>query len=339
MKMLLPQRDGLVHMHERLRLYRAPAPLQAAPFADDVRRGLGTSPKRLSPRYFYDDLGSALFEAITFLPEYYLTRSETEILERRADEIVAALDGPVELVEFGSGSARKTRILIEAALRRQARLSYHPIDISPSALLLSATDLIATHARLHVTAYACDYFEVLASARLRTSQRVLALFLGSNIGNYEPAEAVELLRAMSRSFKLGDALLLGADLKKEARVLELAYNDPTGVTQAFNKNLLGRINRELGGTFDLDGFAHVATYDPERGSVDSYLEAQREQHVTIGDLDLAVDFAAGERIHTESSLKFSEADIAELARQGGFRLVRRWTDEGERFSLNLLVIS
>ncbi|HTV75260.1 MAG TPA: L-histidine N(alpha)-methyltransferase [Candidatus Acidoferrales bacterium] len=326
-------------MHERLNLYRAPVPAHETSFASDVRNGLRATPKRLSPRYFYDDLGSALFEAITFLPEYYLTRSETEILERRADEIMAMLDSPVELVEFGSGSARKTRMLIDAALRRQARLDYHPIDISPGALLASATDLIATHDRLHVTAYASDYFEVLASARLRTSQRVLALFLGSNIGNYEPAEAVELLRAMSRSFKLGDALLLGADLKKDAHVLELAYDDPTGVTQAFNKNLLSRINRELHGTFDLAAFSHVAVYDERRGSVDSFLEARSPQSVTIGDLGVEVAFAAGERVHTESSHKFSKTDVAELALRGGFRLIRSWTDEEDRFSVNLLVIA
>ncbi|HEY0798513.1 MAG TPA: L-histidine N(alpha)-methyltransferase [Candidatus Baltobacteraceae bacterium] len=339
MKMFPEQRERPELTHERLNVYRSPLPSREASFAADVRRGLRATPKYLSPRYLYDELGSLLFEAITFLHEYYLARTETEILEQHADEILSVLGEPIELVEFGSGSARKTRILIEAALRRQRRLDYHPVDISASALIASATDLIAAHDRLHVSAYASDYFEVLSSARLRTSERVLALFLGSNIGNYAPPEAVELLRAMSRSFKLGDALLLGTDMKKSADVLELAYNDPMGVTQAFNKNLLGRINRELHGAFDLNDFKHVAAYHQERGSVDSYLEAQRAVQVPIADLSLDIPFAEGERVHTESSYKFSLDDVIELGERGGFRHVRSWMDEQQRFGLSLLVIA
>ncbi len=335
---MIVERDELVQVEDRFRLYRAHAPSAVASFADDVRAGLCAERKYLAPKYFYDELGSALFEAICFLPEYYLTRAETEILERYSSEILASVDGPVQLVEFGSGSARKTRLLIGAALDRQRIVDYRPIDISSSALVDSSLALVASYDRLHVNAYASDYVEVLASGRLRTEQRVLALFLGSNVGNYEPRAAVTLLKAMSASFKPGDALLLGTDMKKDAATLELAYNDPTGVTAAFNKNLLARINRELGGRFDLDAFAHVARYDAARGAVDSFLVAQRGMRVPIAALEIEVTLTAAESIHTESSYKFSNDDVARLAAKAGFRVARRWTDSLGRFALNLLVI-
>jgi dimethylhistidine N-methyltransferase len=330
--------DQLTPIGERLLLYRAPAPRQTASFADDVRAGLTAAHKRLSPKYFYDELGSALFEAITFVPEYYLTRAETEILERYAPAIVDELDGPIDLIEFGSGSARKTRYLIAEILRRQRSADYKPIDISPSALMDSARGLVSEYDRLHVSAYAADYFDVLVNARLSTANRVLALFLGSNVGNYEPDQARALLAAMSTAFKPGDALLLGTDLKKSPKALELAYNDPTGVTAAFDKNLLGRINRELGGHFDLDGFDHVARYDAGRGVVESFLVARRGQVVPIDALELELRFAAAETIHTESSYKFDFEDIEGLAGDCGFRVARSWTDAQERFAVNLLVI-
>ncbi len=337
--MIVPERDQLVPVGERLLLYRAPAPLQAATFADDVRSGFTAPHKHLPPKYFYDELGSALFEAICRLPEYYLTRAETEILELHASEMLATLDAPLEMVEFGSGSGRKTRLLIDAALQRQFALDYHPIDISPSALIDSSTALVGEYSRLNVSAYASDYVEVLASARLRTSQRVLSLFLGSNVGNFEPHDAVALLRAMSASFKPGDALLLGTDLKKDAATLELAYNDAAGVTAAFDLNLLGRINRELGGNFDLSAFRHVARYDEARGVVESFLVSERGQRVPIEALGIDVHFAPGERIHTESSYKFSASDVLALAEKAGFRVERRWTDSLERFAVSLLVIA
>jgi dimethylhistidine N-methyltransferase len=335
---IVPERDQLTPVGERFLLYRAPQPALTASFADDVRAGLTARQKHLAPKYFYDDLGSALFEAICELPEYYLTRVETQILERHAGEMIAALDGPLELVEFGSGSARKTRVLVAAALEAQERLEYHPIDISASALIASAGALVGAYDRLSVSAYASDYVEVLSSARLRTSKRVLALFLGSNIGNYRPDEAAELLSAMSASFKPGDGLLLGTDLKKDAAVLERAYNDPTGVTAAFDKNLLARINRELGGRFDLDGFGFAARYDAAKGSVDSYLVAERGMVVPIDGLGLDVSFRLAETIHTESSFKFDWDDIARLAARGGFRVQQAWTDDERRYAVSLLVI-
>ncbi len=323
---------------ERLQLHRSEAPVHVPSFADDVRAGLGATRKRLSPKYFYDELGSALFEAICALPEYSLTRAEMEILTRDAGDIVAAIPAPFDLVEFGSGSARKTRLLIEAALAAQGELTYRPIDISPSALIVSSEALVAAYPTLRVEAHASDYTDLLTARSLRGDRRVLALFLGSNIGNYEPAAARALLDAMARAFVPGDALLLGTDLKKDAALLERAYDDKTGVTAAFGKNLLGRINRELGGEFDLDGFEHAARYDAARGAVESFLVAKRRMAVRVAELDMTVAFSVGETIHTESSYKFDEADVAALAADAGFTVARRWTDSKNGFAVSLLVV-
>jgi len=324
-------------VRKRLEILAGP-PRHAEPsFAQDVASGLGSNPKRLPSKYFYDELGSALFDAITLLPEYYLTRAETEILREWGWEIVRALGNPVEFVELGSGSAVKTRILIEEALRVQRTLHYSPIDISSEALRASAEMLVERYPHLTVTAYAADYFAILRHGALRRPGRVMAMFMGSNIGNYEPAQARELLRTLGAGLKSGDGILLGADLKKDARTLQLAYDDAAGVTAAFNKNLLGRINRELGGDFDLDRFRHVAEYDSQAGCVHSYLESQCGQLVRIEALQAAIPFASGERVHTESSYKFSEHDVRALARDCGLTFERSWLDAQERFSVNLLI--
>lgn len=319
----------------RLEIRSGAKPQRAASFADDVFAGLSATPKHLASKYFYDELGSALFEAITVLPEYYLTRAETDILRQCGWEMVRALGNPIEFVELGSGSAIKTRILIEEALRVQRALRYSPIDISGEALRASAESLVKAYPALTVCAYEGDYFSILRTPELRRSGKVLAMFMGSNVGNYEPSAAVELLSAIGKSLKPGDGLLLGADLKKDPRVLQLAYDDPAGVTAAFNLNLLGRINRELGGTFDLRGFTHVARYDEKRGCVASYLQARRAHEVRIEALDLTVAFAEGETIHTESSYKYSGDDLKALGDASGLRLVKTWTDAQERFSVNL----
>jgi dimethylhistidine N-methyltransferase len=321
---------------DRLQLLSGPQPRHAGSFAEDVRAGLTSSPKRVPSKYFYDELGSALFDSITLLPEYYLTRAETQILREWGWEIVRALGNPIEFIELGSGSAVKTRILIEEALRIQRTLKYSAIDISGEALRASAQALVERYPTLSVTAYEADYFSILGTATLKRSGRVLAMFMGSNIGNYEPGDARRLLSGIAASLKAGDGLLLGADLKKKARTLELAYDDPTGVTSAFNKNLLSRMNRELGAHFDLEQFTHIAEYDAKNGRVCSFLESMRAQRVSIDALEMTVAFARGERIHTESSYKYSMDDIATLAEETGYALDRTWTDEERRFSVNLL---
>ena len=336
--MIVPEEERLTAVADRFYLYRAAERARADSFAQDVAAGLCAPSKRLPPKYFYDELGSALFEAICALPEYYLTRTETQILETYAPEMVRALGGPIEFVEFGSGSARKTRLLLGAAIDAQGPVTYRPIDISPVALEASASGLVAEYPELTVKAYASDYFALLASRRLELDGRALALFMGSNIGNYEPGAARDLLVAMRGAFATGDGLLLGYDLKKDARELELAYNDPAGVTAAFDKNVLGRINRELGGRFDLDAFRHSARYDSARGAIDSFLVAQRGMRVRIDALGLDVPFAPFEAIHTESSYKFDTSGMSALAANASMRLEKTWTDDANRFAVSLLVM-
>jgi len=308
-----------------------------AGLAEDVRRGLATQPKRFLPKYFYDQLGSQLFEAICLLPEYYLTRAENEILERYADEIVASVAGDITLLEMGSGSASKTRLLIEALFRQQAELLFIPVDISASALDSSSRILLQSFPQLRIEAYAADYFAGLSELRKKPRPRTLALFLGSNISNFDPDEALKFLRALRQVLRSGDALLLGADLKKDKSVLEAAYNDALGVTAAFNLNVLARINRELGGNFDLRAFQHRAFYNEAVGRVEIYIESMREQTVAISELEMEVQFAAGEQIHTENSYKYDPNDIARLAAETGFVHDRTWLDTEERFSSNLLL--
>jgi L-histidine N-alpha-methyltransferase len=329
-----------------------------ASFAEDVRRGLTSSPKQLFPKYFYDALGSQLFEAICLLPEYYLTRAEDEILSRRADEIITALISPpapalvfhdpdeyanalshVTLVEFGSGSSTKTRHVIDALLRRQKSLRYIPIDISTAALEAGAHALLESYPELRVEAYAGDYDAALARLQrdAATRGRTLALFLGSNIGNFDRAEAENFLRRVRRVLDAGDALLVGADLKKDAATLEAAYDDPLGVTAAFNLNLLARINRELDANFDPRGFRHVARYNDAAGRVEMNLESTRAQTVRLASLALEISFVAGEGIHTENSHKYDLEELDALAARGGFTRARTWLDARERFSSNLFI--
>jgi dimethylhistidine N-methyltransferase len=308
-----------------------------AGLAEDVRRGLSSQPKRFLPKYFYDQLGSQLFEAICLLPEYYLTRAENEILEKYADEIVSSVDGDTTLIEMGSGSASKTRLIIEALLRKQRELLFIPVDISASALDSSSRILLQSYPQLKVEAYAADYFAGLAELEKTPRTRTLALFLGSNVSNFDPDEALRFLHALRQVLRAGDALLLGADLKKERRVLEAAYNDALGVTAAFNLNVLARINRELGANFDLTAFKHRAFYNDAAGRVEIYIESKRAQTVSIAQLEMEVEFSDGEQIHTENSYKYDLADIGKLAAETGFTRARTWLDSEERFSSNLLL--
>ncbi|MBV8727128.1 MAG: L-histidine N(alpha)-methyltransferase [Candidatus Eremiobacteraeota bacterium] len=329
--------SATLRISDRLEIITASRPAHAATFAEDVRNGLRAKPKKLPPKYFYDELGSALFEAITRLPEYYLTNAETEILREYGWEIVRLIRSPIEIMELGSGSANKTRLLIEETLRVQNALRYCPIDISPDALRASASALVDSYPRLSVRAYAGDYFTILGSRELELRHPVLALLLGSNIGNYEPPMMQRLLDAVGASLKPGDGLLVGADLRKDSATLELAYNDPTGVTAAFNKNLLGRLNRELGANFDLRAFEHVSNYDQRRGVVDSSLLSHKKQQIQIEQLGLDVDFEAGEALHTESSYKFTIEQLTASAKQAGFSLARSWFDHKRYFSVSLFL--
>ncbi len=307
-----------------------------ANFAHDVRAGLCSTPKELFPKYLYDELGSRLFAAICAVPEYYLTRAEHEILSTHSDDIAAAIRGCNTLIELGSGSAEKTRQIIEAMIQKQGELLFIPIDISASALKESSEALLGSYPELRISAYAADYFQALEALPSLGPRPVLVLFLGSNIGNFEPDEAASFLRAIRSVLRPKDALLLGADLKKDRAVLEAAYNDPLGVTRAFIVNELERINRELNANFDLWAFGLRSFYNEKVGRVEVYLESLSNQAVEIRDLDLSLRFGAGERIHVENAYKFDLEGLSRLAANSGFSLERTWLDTAKRFSSNLL---
>lgn len=326
---------------ERLRIHRLTAAV-ADDFAADVRQGLTAARKFLPPKYFYDELGSRLFDAICLLPEYYLTRAEADIFARHAAEIVErARTGAqrLTLFELGSGSALKTRRIIDALLATQTRLTYVPVDISTAALEESASALLGDYEGLSVTAYAADYDSALPRLRetFEEDSRALVLFLGSNIGNFDRTEARDFLRRVRKVLRTGDLLLLGADLKKDVDTLEAAYNDTLGVTACFNRNLLVRINRELRADFSLTRFAHRAFYNEREGRVEMHLESYSKHTARIGALALAVRFDGRERIHTENSYKYSLDELSALAADTGFEREHTWLDPAERFSSNLFV--
>lgn len=340
----MPPTADDTHAQARLRLHRFDTEDARAAFARDVGDGLRASPKQLFPKYFYDELGSLLFDAICLLPEYYLTRAENEILARHAPEIVAAAASPdnatLALLELGSGSATKTRRIIEALFERQARVLYVPVDISASALEASAHALLQSYPALHIEAYASDYERALAEfgrARASRNERLLTLFLGSNIGNFDTDAAEAFLRALRAVLREGDVLLLGADLKKDRATLEAAYDDALGITAAFNLNQLVRLRREFGADFDPRAFRHVALYNEREGRVELYLESRRAQVVRLPGLDLEISFAGGERIHTENSYKYHPEELDALAARTGFACARRWTDARGSFSSNLFI--
>jgi dimethylhistidine N-methyltransferase len=280
-------------------------------------------------------VGSQIFEEICELPEYYLTRAESEILRRRADAIAQHFAGPLALVELGSGSSTKTRLLIEALLERHGALSYVPVDISASMLEASALQLLDDYKRLEIRAIAAEYQDGLRRLSANLPEAKLIIWLGSSIGNLSRPDAARFLSGLRSGMNPSDRLLLGIDLRKNPTLLESAYDDSSGVTARFNRNLLERINRELGGQFDPEAFDFQASYDEIEGNVISRLRSRRDQVVRIEDLDLDVAFAEGEAIHTENSFKYSRAEIDELARRTGFAVEDQWLDAENRFSVNV----
>jgi L-histidine Nalpha-methyltransferase len=305
-----------------------------SPIAADVLEGLSAEPKRLPPKLFYDAHGSQLFEEITRTREYYPTRTERGILEEFAGDIIREAGNNLTLVELGAGSAYKTRVLIRAVLARQLRLEFHPVDVSPAALQQAVTSLNGDFPRLHVSPIAADYSRHLPDFRSRPGRK-LVLFIGSTIGNFEPGEAEQFLKRVRASLQTGDALLLGFDMVKDARVLHAAYNDAAGVTAQFNKNVLARINRELGADFDLDEFNHVAFWNARKSRIEMHLESRVDQNVYITDLGTNFQFSFGERIHTENSYKFTGASISRLLRQSALKLENSWSDSQKWFSVVL----
>lgn len=310
------------------------APALDDEFAREVRAGLSRCDRKTLPcRYFYDEVGSALFEAIMGLPEYGLTRADARIIARHAAGIAEGVPERPLVVELGSGSGSKTRILLE----KLGRVTYCPIDVSTAALAQCRRELSSV---ADVIPIAKSYLEGLCEAANRRcpGQTILVLFLGSTIGNFEPEDAREFLHAVASRLAPGDALLLGADLvKPEAQLLE-AYDDPAGVTAAFNLNLLGRINRELHADFDLRRFEHLVRYNAAAQRIEMHLRSLANQCVRIRKAGMTVRFEAGETIHTESCHKFALEQIEGLARAGGFRVTGQWTDEEWPFAESLLTI-
>lgn len=299
----------------------------------DVRAGLGASPKSLPPRWFYDERGSELFEAITRLPEYYQTRAEAAILRRAAPDVIAAVE-PEVMVELGAGSAAKTRLLIQAGL--EARLTcFVPFDISEAFLQQTARHLAADFPGLSVYAVVGDFAAHLD--RVPRHGRQLVVFLGSTIGNFEDDQRRAFLCRVRRLLQPGDAFLLGVDLLKDEAELVAAYDDRAGVTADFNLNVLRVLNRELQATFDLAGFEHVARFDRDRSRIEMYLRSRRRQRVAIPEGGMVVDFADGELMLTEISVKFTRESIERELREGGLRTVRWYTDDAKRFALSLCV--
>jgi L-histidine Nalpha-methyltransferase len=308
----------------------------------EVFRGLTSRPRTLSPWLFYDQEGSNLFEQITELDEYYLTRTERGIFETNADAIIAAASTPtlhgverdLTVIELGAGTATKTGLLLEAAVRRQEAVTYYAIDVSASALSEAQRNLTAAIPGVTFESRIGDYTQGLGEIPADGTRR-LVLYIGSSLGNFEPADARQLLRDVRNQLAPGDMLLLGVDLVKDVPTLIAAYDDALGITAAFNRNVLARINRELGADFDLMKFRHKVCWNGQRSRIEMHLESLLAHEVTIPALELCVPFRRGETIHTENSYKFTVDGAQHLLAQTGFTVVDHWNDERRWFGVFL----
>jgi dimethylhistidine N-methyltransferase len=308
----------------------APAEVDS-PFMHDVIAGLTARPKQLPPKYFYDEAGARLFEEITALPEYYPTRCELAILRERSGDIARFFPEGSALIEFGSGSSRKVRIVLEAAPTIAA---YVPVDISSEMLVQEAAELRRDHPRLAVLPVEADFTQPFVLPAAVAGMAHTGFFPGSTIGNFEPHQACSFLRHAGHVLGRGAKLIIGVDLVKDASILNAAYDDAAGVTAKFNLNLLARINRELGGDFDLESFSHHAFYNSERHRIEMHLASKKRQKVRVA--GRAIEFRAGETIHTENSYKYTLETFGALARGSGWNPVAVWTDAGGNFSVHAL---
>lgn len=313
------------------------APQIESPAGAAVRHGLSRCPKCLPAWLFYDGTGSRLFDRITGLPEYYLTRTERDILAAHAAAIVAQAAGGsrLRIAELGAGSAAKTCLLLAAAVERQGRLLYEPIDVSAAALRSARRRIEAEIAGVTVIPHIMNYTNGLGFEPLHQGERRLVLYIGSSIGNFEPEEALRLLRRVRSSLRHGDAILLGVDLVKDPDILLKAYDDATGITAAFNRNILVRLNRELGAGFDPLAFAHRAVWNRSQSRIEMHLESRHAQRVYFAGLDMTVNFAAGETIHTENSYKYAPGQAESMLAHAGFDPAAGWTDEKSWFTVCL----
>lgn len=302
-------------------------------FANDVLLGLGSTPKTLNSKYIYDDEGSRLFEQIMGLEEYYLTQCEFEILKAQTPAFVQPLTdgGPFNLVELGAGNGEKTAILLQYLLEKNFDFKYYPIDISGAAIEGIKKKFHLELPSLNMEGIATDYFEGLKWLKHNTNRRNMVLFMGANIGNLTPPQLKEFLYGLWNSLHIGDLVVIGFDLVKDYYTISRAYNDPQGVTRRFQMNLLGRINRELGGSFNLDAFDYYTTFNPFTSSIESFLVSLKDQPVDIKVLDRRFHFYAYEPIHTEYSFKYRIPDIEAYASEAGFRVVNHLYDSKKYF--------
>jgi dimethylhistidine N-methyltransferase len=302
-----------------------------------VRTGLASFPKRLPPWLFYDEAGSKLFDEITETPEYYLTRTERSIFAEHADEIVsrAAADDTLRVTELGAGSADKTRLLLTAAVRQQGPVIYEPVDVSFGALAAAQARIESEFADVLFAPQLLDYADRLQLEPCSRGERRLVLYIGSSIGNFEPDDAARLLQRVRAGLRRGDALLLGVDLVKSPDLLLAAYDDAAGVTAAFNLNLLVRLNRELGADFNVAGFTHHVTWNAKASRMEIYLVSRVPQTVCLPALDMTVEFARSECIHTENSYKYRPLQVEALLTEAGFAPEASWTDRRGWFAVHL----
>ncbi|KQR91084.1 dimethylhistidine N-methyltransferase [Chryseobacterium sp. Leaf180] len=301
-------------------------------FRNDILTGLRSQPKKLSSKYFYDKHGDRLFQEIMAMPEYYLTPCELDIFQNKTSEIIRLIapeNEPFDLIELGAGDAMKSTFLLEKLLKENKEFSYMPIDISGNILSVLHETLSEKLPQLDIQLLEGDYFEMLKKAEAVSSRRKVVLFLGGNIGNMEPQEALDFCKAIYGSLSKGDMLLVGFDLKKNPRIILDAYNDAAGITASFNLNLLKRINRELYADFDVNHYEHYQTYNPVDGACRSYLVSLYEQQIMIdGEV---IDFEENELIHMEISQKFSHKEVLELAKNSGFKVLGEISDSKNWF--------
>lgn len=301
-------------------------------FEQEVYDGLTAQPKFLSSKYFYDEIGDKLFQDIMAMPEYYLTNCEFDILENhkeRIAEIFTNIKKPFSLFELGAGDGKKTKILLRHFSEKDIDFDYRPIDISQNALDQLETAVIKELPSVEINTMQGTYFDTLADIGKSNNKRKIILFLGSNIGNLLHPQAISFLKNMQEVLNEDDLIFMGFDQKKNPQTILDAYNDKTGITEAFNKNILARINKEMGGTFNLDKFIHWEVYDPETGTAKSYLVSKEKQTIRISGLDLEVNFKAWETVHTEISQKYDDDVVAWLANEAGLKITHHFSDENK----------
>lgn len=320
---------------ERLSYYEPSRNKSQKTFAQELSHSIRQKQKSINPKFFYDQKGSQLFEKICVLPEYYLTRTEISLLKQIDGKLQSYLDGNFRLVELGSGSSQKTRLLIDILTRLQKHVEYFPIDIS-KILKSSSTALQSDYKKLHITGIIDNYENGLEFVKNYDDMKNLIVFLGSSFGNFDPENGIRFLQKINSSMKKGDLFLVGLDLVKDKKVLHQAYNDSQGITAQFNLNVLSRINSELGGNFDISKFVHYASYNENQNKVEIYLRSLVKQTVEIPHADLTLEIDEDELIHTENSYKYTISQIKQMFAMTGYQIKDIWNDDKRYYSLVLL---